>query len=296
MKLRIILLFCAAALIAPTASAQRKGGKSRRQQQTEATQLATAIASLDTIITSTPVAADSFSIAAGAALAPSLRQYAVMQMGVDEKYMEDFIRGLRTAPDAEYAKKMSAFAAGLTIGQQNQNNVIPGLNRSATGNDTTAYLVEPLFLDALAQGVEGTGALTADQGRAIVDRQVAYQSQVYNYANARFLVENAVRDSVVTLPSGMQYKVLQRGQGAVATDSSTVEVNYEGHLIYQRGQTASFKPTQVIKGWTEALTMMPEGSVWELYIPYNLAYGEQGNRNIPGFSTLIFKVEVVKVN
>ena len=84
-----------------------------------------------------------------------------------------------------------------------------------------------------------------------------------------------------------------------------VEVKYEGKLVngtifdssYQRNpQTTKFKPTQVIKGWTEALTMMPEGSIWELYIPQNLAYGERGAGEIPPFSTLIFKVEVVKVN
>ena len=105
------------------------------------------------------------------------------------------------------------------------------------------------------------------------------------------------------LPSGLQYRVITQGKGVVANDTTDVEVHYEGKLIdgtifdssYQRGKTATFKPTQVIKGWTEALKMMPEGSTWELFIPYDLAYGERGNQNIPPFATLIFKVEVVKV-
>ena len=93
------------------------------------------------------------------------------------------------------------------------------------------------------------------------------------------------------------------GTGAVATDTSEVEVHYEGTLIdgtvfdssYKRGKPATFRADQVIKGWTEALKMMPEGSVWDLYIPYNLAYGERGTRGIPPFATLIFKVELLKV-
>ena len=89
----------------------------------------------------------------------------------------------------------------------------------------------------------------------------------------------------------------------MATDSTLVEVNYEGRLTdgtifdssYKRGQTAKFKPNQVIKGWTEALKLMPEGSTWELYLPYDLAYGKKGTGSIPPYSTLIFKVEIVKV-
>ena len=106
-----------------------------------------------------------------------------------------------------------------------------------------------------------------------------------------------------TTKSGLQYRILTAGKGAVATDTSEVEVHYEGKLInghvfdssYKRGQTTSFRCNQVIRGWTEALKMMPEGSIWELYIPYDLAYGERGNQGIPPFSTLIFKVELIKV-
>ena len=121
----------------------------------------------------------------------------------------------------------------------------------------------------------------------------------------KFLTENAIKPGVNVTQSGLQYKVLQEGHGQIATKDDEVEVKYEGKLVngtifdssYQRNpQTTKFKPTQVIKGWTEALTMMPEGSIWELYIPQNLAYGERGAGEIPPFSTLIFKVEVVKVN
>ena len=108
---------------------------------------------------------------------------------------------------------------------------------------------------------------------------------------------------VITSKSGLQYKILKEGTGATPSDTSQVEVNYEGRLIdgtvfdssYKRGQSATFGCNQVIKGWTEALTMMKEGDVWELYIPYSLAYGERGNQSIPPYATLIFKVELIKV-
>ena len=119
-----------------------------------------------------------------------------------------------------------------------------------------------------------------------------------------FLTINSIKEGVKTTSSGLQYKVLQEGHGEIATKDDEVEVKYEGRLIdgtifdssYERNpQTTKFRPTQVIKGWTEALTMMPEGSIWELYIPQDLAYGERQAGKIPPYSTLIFKVELIKV-
>ena len=119
-----------------------------------------------------------------------------------------------------------------------------------------------------------------------------------------FLAQNAKQEGVVTLPSGLQYKVLKSGNGATPKASDSVECHYEGRLIsgtvfdssYQRGETATFGVTQVIAGWVEALQLMKEGDKWQLYIPYNLAYGERGvGAQIPPFATLIFDVELVKV-
>ena len=119
-----------------------------------------------------------------------------------------------------------------------------------------------------------------------------------------FLAENAKKEGVVTLPSGVQYKVLNAGTGATPKASDSVECHYEGRLIdgsvfdssYQRGETATFGVTQVIAGWVEALQLMKEGDKWQLYIPYNLAYGERGaGAQIPPYATLIFDVELVKV-
>ena len=123
-------------------------------------------------------------------------------------------------------------------------------------------------------------------------------------AGEKFLAENKTKEGVVTTPSGLQYKVITKGTGAIPADTSKVKVNYKGTLIdgtefdssYKRNEPATFRANQVIKGWTEALTMMPVGSKWELYIPYDLAYGsrETGSQIKP-FSTLIFEVELLGV-
>ena len=123
-------------------------------------------------------------------------------------------------------------------------------------------------------------------------------------AGEDFLAANKTKEGVVALPSGLQYKVLVKGNGEIPSVDDEVTVKYEGRLIdgtvfdssYKRpGETAKFRPNQVIKGWTEALTMMPVGSKWELYIPQNLAYGDRKAGAINPYSTLIFTVEMVSV-
>ena len=122
-------------------------------------------------------------------------------------------------------------------------------------------------------------------------------------AGEKFLAENKTKDGVKTTPSGLQYKVITQGTGAIPADSSKVKVNYKGTLIdgtefdssYKRNEPATFRANQVIKGWTEALTMMPVGSKWELYIPQELAYGARESGQIKPFSTLVFEVELVEI-
>ena len=108
---------------------------------------------------------------------------------------------------------------------------------------------------------------------------------------------------MVTLPSGLQYKVIKEGNGVIPADTSMVKVHYEGRTIdgkvfessYKNGQPVEIRPKQFIPGWTEALTHMPAGSVWEVYIPQELGYGERQAGDIKPFSTLIFKIELISV-
>jgi FKBP-type peptidyl-prolyl cis-trans isomerase FklB len=120
----------------------------------------------------------------------------------------------------------------------------------------------------------------------------------------KFLAENAKREEVLTTETGLQYEILTVGEGEKPTTASTVRTHYHGTLIngdvfdssYERGQPAEFPVAGVIKGWTEALQMMPVGSKWRLYVPHDLAYGEQGAGGAIGpFSTLVFDIELLDI-
>lgn len=134
--------------------------------------------------------------------------------------------------------------------------------------------------------------------------QQAEQSKTMSAEGEQFLADNAKRDEVTITDSGLQYEILNAGDGEKPVDSSTVRTHYHGTLIdgsvfdssYDRGEPAEFPVNGVIAGWTEALQMMPVGSKWRLYVPYNLAYGEQGAGGAIGpFSTLIFDVELLDI-
>jgi FKBP-type peptidyl-prolyl cis-trans isomerase FklB len=137
-----------------------------------------------------------------------------------------------------------------------------------------------------------------------LNKQRAEQGKAHKEAGEKYLAENAKKDGVVTLPSGLQYKVLQEGNGKKPNAKDSVKCHYEGFLIdgtvfdssVQRGEPAVFGLQQVIAGWTEGLQLMQEGAKYRFFIPYRLAYGEGGaGSSIPPFATLIFDVELIKV-
>lgn len=143
---------------------------------------------------------------------------------------------------------------------------------------------------------------------ALVAAVALASSKMDNYhkrTGAKWLKAKGEEEGVYKLPSGMYFKVLKKGDSAKSpTADSDCDVHYAGTLkdgskfdsSYDRGSPATFKPTQVIKGWTEALQLMREGDTWEVYIPYDLAYGERGSPpKIPGFAPLVFKMELIKV-
>lgn len=147
-----------------------------------------------------------------------------------------------------------------------------------------------------------------DCNRVVQDYMTQGQAKKYEAviaAGKKFLDDNAKRKEVVRLPSGLQYEVLKKGEGAMPKASDRVTVHYHGTLIdgtvfdssVERGEPATFGVTQVIQGWVEALQLMPLGSKWRLFIPYDLGYGERGaGGQIGPYSTLIFDVELLKIN
>ena len=150
-------------------------------------------------------------------------------------------------------------------------------------------------------------AISHNEAREIVNKYFEELETKLNAENIEkgksFLEENAKRPGVVTLPSGLQYEVITEGNGKKPSATDRVKCHYEGTLIdgtlfdssIKRGEPAIFGVNQVIKGWTEALTMMPVGSKWMLYIPEELAYGSRNMGKIKPYSTLIFEVELVDI-
>ena len=141
--------------------------------------------------------------------------------------------------------------------------------------------------------------------QAQLDAEFDQQAENNLKAGQTFLAENAQKEGVVTLDSGLQYKVITAGTGAVPAATDNVEIHYRGTLLdgtefdssYQRGSTASFVVTQgLVPGWVEALQLMPEGSKWELYVPSDLGYGPGGFGPVGPNATLRFELELLKVN
>ena len=137
-----------------------------------------------------------------------------------------------------------------------------------------------------------------------MEQQEAERGKFMREAGERYLADNAKREGVIVLPSGLQYEVLRSAIGRKPTATDTVEWHYEGRLIdgtvfdssYKRGQTATFGLNQVIKGWTEGVQLMAEGAKYRLFIPYNLAYGTHGaGQQIPPYAALVFDIELIKV-
>lgn len=253
-----------------------------------------------------------FSYAYGMANSQGLKVFLAQRQGVDTTYMDDFLRGFAVTQSSAEDARMKAYLAGVEIRQQIERDMLKSVNRRLADNDTTTVLDHDMFIQGFRAAIEDKGTLIPMDSAVNV---VKKQSEWYEERNMMakhgewkaeceaFLKKNAKADSIQTTPSGLQYKVLVKGDGPMPTADQRVKVNYEGRLIdgtvfdssYKRNQPATFACNQVIKGWTEALTMMPVGSKWELYIPQELAYGTHETGKIKPFSALIFTVELLEI-
>ena len=257
---------------------------------------------------------DTVSYAIGMAQTQGLKDYLVGRLGVDTTYMGEFIKGLNEGANAGDDKKKAAYYAGIQIGQQISNQMVKGINHELFGEDSTKTISLKNFMAGFISGTTGKGGLmTVDSAQKVAQelmRTIKAKNMEKEFGPNKkegedFLKANAKKEGVKVFPSGVQYKVIKEGTGALPKDTSRVKVHYEGRLLndsvfdssYKRGQPAEFRCNQVIKGWTEALVHMPAGSVWEVYIPQELAYGErQQGALIKPFSMLIFKIELLEVD
>ncbi len=293
MKATRLVIIILGMLVCVNASAAKKVKKSKKAVVAE---------KVDTIPMS------DFSYAFGIAQTNGLMNYLV-QRGVDTAYVDHFLSGFDDPTLDEAAKQMKAYIAGKEIRQQVESQIVPQVNKQI--NDSVDLLNKARFIEGFRAAIAGNATISADSAQAVASKQMEYYHKVQmeaKYGKNRtdgeaFLAANAKKDSVKTTESGLQYKVLVAGTGETPKATDKVKVNYEGTLIdgtvfdssYKRNQPATFACDRVIKGWTEALTMMPVGSKWVIYVPQNLGYGEREAGKIPPFSTLIFTVELLEI-
>ena len=259
---------------------------------------------------------DSLSYAIGMARTQGLDQF-LMQQGIDSTQMINFVKGFNEGA-AKLDPEDVAYIIGLQVGQMVSKQWVEGFNRQIFGNDSTQTLSREQMLAGFVAGTLGKEDVMTQmeaqtymrtEMEAVREKALAVEFADNKAAGEKFLAENKSKEGVQTTPSGLQYKIITKGNGPVPADTSKVSVNYKGTLIdgtefdssYKRkdkngkSKPATFRANQVIKGWTEALTMMPVGSKWELYIPYDLAYGSRNSGKIKPFSALIFEVELLGI-
>lgn len=291
-----LVVLAGATLSANAADKKKKAGKKGAEVETVVEAPVQLVTAQDTI-----------SYAAGMAATQGLLQYLQQSLELDTMFMADFKKGFYEAIERGTDPKYVAYNAGVQISAQVQKQIFPknSMSFEETGGPLNQDIFYRGFIDGAMSDTTKMDVQYASQYvRTVQEAAKKAQAEAYIKENTAWLAENSKKPGVVTLPSGLQYKVITEGNGVVAESADNVTVKYEGKMIdgtvfdssYKRNpDTTSFKPTQVIKGWTEALCMMPEGSKWELYIPQELAYGERQAGKIKPYSTLIFTVEVVKV-
>jgi FKBP-type peptidyl-prolyl cis-trans isomerase FklB len=255
---------------------------------------------------------DSLSYAIGVSRTDRLANY-LIQQGIDSIYLADFARGFKagaTVKEGDY--KEIAFTMGKQIGQQMSTDMMKRFNTQLYGENSTESLNKADFIAGFLAGIQNKDLkMSMEEANAYIDqkwsaietKQMEEQFGINREVGIAFLTENSTKEGVVTLPSGLQYKIITKGKGAIPTLDNQVKVHYKGTLIdgttfdssYDKGPV-EFAVKGVIAGWTEILTLMPVGSKWIVYIPQELAYGaQQQGQLIKPFSALIFEIELLEI-
>ena len=265
------VLFCA--LVAATALFSACGGG--KQQSTPTGNLKDEV--------------DSLSYAVGLSQSPTPEQIKdyLMQAGSDSAFVDAFFKGMKEGMNTADDKKALAYQLGMQSGIQLKTRLFPQVEGQVFAGDSTKHL----------------SAKNVLAGMQMMSRKA--NEKLYGAAkkkNEAFIAKIAKTAGVKALPGGVYYKEIKAGTGATPKATQVCEVSYEGRLIdgkvfdSSQDKTVKFPANQVIKGWTIALTNMKVGSEWEVYIPWNLAYGDQEQGPIPPYSALVFKIKLVSVS
>ena len=250
---------------------------------------------------------DTVSYIAGMAATEGLLPYLQQGFGVDAEHMADVIRGFEEAQAHTDDSAFKAYAAGMQIANKVNSSILPNMKQAFEGSADS--IRQAMFIKGFIAALQNDTTFFAQSEASKLYRQRAEQvvetrNAAYKKENEDWLKANAKKEGMQTTPSGLQYKVLVAGNGPKPKATDKVKVKYEGRMIdgtvfdssYKRDpQTNSFRCNEVIKGWTEALTMMPVGSKWEICIPQELAYGARQAGQIKPYSTLVFTVELLEI-
>lgn len=255
---------------------------------------------------------DSLSYAIGISQTNGLKDYLSQRMEMDTAYIADFLKGVNDAAN-KTSKKDQAYLLGLQIGSQMAGpQAIKGMNHQLFADDSTMTVNKSDILAGVFAGVLNKDMkITPEEAQVLIQKMmesIKGKAAEKKYADnkaagEKFLAENKTKEGVKATASGLQYKVITEGKGEIPNDTCKVKVNYKGTLIdgtefdssYKRNEPFVTNINGVIKGWTEALKMMPVGSKWELYIPQELAYGSRDMGQIKPFSALVFEIELLGI-
>ena len=254
---------------------------------------------------------DTLSYFYGMSRADGAMNYLSMQAGIDTSYMDAFYKGFREGMK-KYGPADIAFHEGMRIAQLINNQWVTVLKDEISVDGSIQLVNRNAMLAGFYYGLKNADydmitnayAYTQTKIGSIQNENLKQQYIEHIATNEKFLVDNKNKQGVQTTSSGLQYKIITEGTGIIPDEKARVSVNYRGTLVDGTEFDSSFNKdepsilflTQVVRGWKEALAMMPVGSKWELYLPQELAYGSTGQQpSIPPFSTLIFEVELLGI-
>lgn len=285
------------------------------KKKTFAAALALGAVALMTGCNSTPKAdmktdVDSLSYAFGLDQAQGVKDYLV-RMEVDTAYMDDFVKGLTDGADGATDKRKAAYNFGVSIAMQLSMMQKNASNQIFQGDSTQSLSMKNLMAGFIQGATGKKGPMTVDQARmleqtlsqAIMKKSAAKTFGPNKQKGEQFIAKMGKTPGVKKLSDGVYYKVIKAGTGDIPADTAVVKLHYEGKTVdgkvfdssYKRSEPATMNVGQVIPGFTEALTHMPVGSVWEVYIDQAKAYGDRDMGQIKPFSALIFKIELISI-
>ena len=250
----------------------------------------------------------------GIARSKSLQEYITKQLEIDSSLLESVIKGMEVSATHDEDKSRDAYLGGTQIGKQIKQ-MAKSLSLEVYAGDSTQQVNPKYILEGLVAGLTHKNIKTPKEAyndyqknlQPIVDHNTELRYGKNKKEGEVFLAANKRKEGVVTLPSGLQYKVIKEGKGIIPNDNSIVSFNYTGRLIdgteFDSSKYEGRQPLELhlssadfIQGVTDALKLMPQGSVWEVYIPYDQAYGSRpAGQLIKPFSALIFELESIDV-